>query len=794
MGAVKMAGGKSININSPKTQTKTTPKSSSANGTQSSFTNHSAHKEEPTTGYIVRPTVPTPGLSLYAHPSVLRVHNINQGDLVRLWKDPGNNTSSASTAAGGPGAVGQIFGDENVGGEVNVLQLSMELRGLLGVLLGDRVRLEKYKGVVGDVDEVSLAAVDEGPGPATESAAIDQEDVRTVLRETKFISRNQTISTTDWRVRIQDISTSTQYAHGPLIYRITPRTEVRITRSTSSSPDTSCSSSFATSAIASYALLGGLENEIALVRKTIELPLLRPEIFSRFNVPPPRGLLLHGPSGTGKTSLLRAIAHETSTAHILSISASSVLGRYLGDTEATLRKVFEEAKMFSPSVILIDELDALAPRRDGDSAGETETRIVATLLTLFDSIAAPSSGNRDESGMDKHARVVVVAATNRIASVDPALRRAGRFDREIEMRIPDVRARTDILTLQLHKAPHSLSDEQISNIASKTHGFVGADLAALTREAVLCAVARGDESNTPVDEMLVTSDDFGTAMLTARASAMREIFLETPKVYWADIGGQEEMKQKLKEAVEWPLTHPESFSRLGITPPRGILLYGPPGCSKTLTAKALATEAGLNFLAVKGPEIFNKYVGESERSIREIFRKARNASPSIIFFDEIDALSVARGHGESGGDRVLTSLLNEMDGIESMGNVMVLAATNRPEIIDPALLRPGRIDRMLYVGPPDLEARKKILEVRFRHMSIGLDVDIMNLAVQTDGCSGAEIVALCQEAGLQAMNEDIDSPCIAQSHFNKALKGLNKSITPEMVRFYEEFRAGIAKA
>ncbi|KAK9324242.1 P-loop containing nucleoside triphosphate hydrolase protein [Lipomyces orientalis] len=783
-----MAGGKSINLNSSKPQAKGT-KSSSANGSATDYGNHATVKEEPTTGYIVRPTVPTPGLRLYANPSVLRAHHLSQGDLVRVWKDPGN-ISSASTGTSGPGAVGQIFGDNNVGGDLNVLQLSMGIRGLLGVLLGDRVRLEKYKGITGEAEEVRLDG--EECDPAAGITAVDQEDVRTVLREIKFICRSQTISTENWRVRIHDISTPTRLSSAPLIYRVSPSTEIQIVGSTTLSPDGPFTSSSAISTTASYALLGGLDAEIALVRKTIELPLLRPQIFSRFNVSPPQGLLLHGPSGTGKTSLLRAIAHEISAAHILSISASSVLGRYLGDTEAALRKVFEEAKMFSPSVILIDELDALAPRRDGDAAGETETRIVATLLTLFDSLA-PVSADSGESENNRHARVVVVAATNRIASVDPALRRPGRFDREIELRIPDVSARTHILTLQLQKTPHTLSDVQISNIAAKTHGFVGADIAALAREAVLCAVARCDESSIPVDEMLVISSDFDTAMLTVRASAMREIFLETPKVYWADIGGQEEVKQKLKETVEWPLTHPESFSRLGITPPRGILLYGPPGCSKTLTAKALATEAGLNFLAVKGPEIFNKYVGESERSIREIFRKARNASPSIIFFDEIDALSAARGHAETGGDRVLTSLLNEMDGIESMGNVIVLAATNRPEIIDSALLRPGRIDRMLYVGPPDLEARKRILEVRFRGMSIGKDVDVMTLAIQTDGCSGAEIAALCQEAGLQAMNEDINSPCISACHFGKALKGLNRSITPEMVKFYEQFKAGIAK-
>lgn len=606
------------------------------------------------------------------------------------------------------------------------------------------------------------------------------------------MSVNQIIATETFQFRITDIKTSSNARSQatPQIYKVSSDTAVSIL--TPPSPTLPSPVIFPHSLYSiGYANLGGLAHEISLIRKTVDLPLLRPEIFSRFKVPPPRGILLHGPSGTGKTSLLRAIAHETPQAHILTVSASTILGRYLGDSEAALTRIFDEARMYEPSVVLIDELDAIAPRRDSESGTESEARIVSTLVSLFDSFATETDSERPET--TRRCRVVVVAATNRLSNIDPALRRPGRFDREIELRIPNVQARHEILTLQLKKIPHTISDFEISAIAAKTHGFVGADISALVREAVMCTVSRGDTEGIDVPEMFVTKLDFDHAMLSVRASAMREIFLETPKVYWSDIGGQEDVKRKLRETVEWPLSHPDTFKRLGIAAPRGILLYGPPGCSKTLTAKALATEAGLNFLAVKGPEIFNKYVGESERAIREIFRKARNASPSIIFFDEIDAISAARGHAEVGGDRVLTSMLTEMDGIESMGNVIVLAATNRPEIIDTALLRPGRIDRMLYVGPPDLEARKKILEVRFKNMSIADDVVIDNLADKTDGCSGAEMTALCQEAGLQAMNEDIESVSIAARHFEVALAGLNRSITPEMIKFYEEFRAGIAR-
>ncbi|KAK9377999.1 P-loop containing nucleoside triphosphate hydrolase protein [Kockiozyma suomiensis] len=736
---------KSMNLNS-------TPRAKPATTTVSTTPKPSVKEKhtEPTTGYIVRPTVPTPGLRIYANDSVLKCHGVSNGELVRL---------------------------------------SFGLRGLLDVLLGDRVRLEKYKGAVGEAGGVDVSSQ---PLESTETVEVKEDSVMQVLRTIKYVSVNQIIATETFQFRITDIKTSSNARSQatPQIYKVSSDTAVSIL--TPPSPTLPSPVIFPHSLYSiGYANLGGLAHEISLIRKTVDLPLLRPEIFSRFKVPPPRGILLHGPSGTGKTSLLRAIAHETPQAHILTVSASTILGRYLGDSEAALTRIFDEARMYEPSVVLIDELDAIAPRRDSESGTESEARIVSTLVSLFDSFATETDSERPET--TRRCRVVVVAATNRLSNIDPALRRPGRFDREIELRIPNVQARHEILTLQLKKIPHTISDFEISAIAAKTHGFVGADISALVREAVMCTVSRGDTEGIDVPEMFVTKLDFDHAMLSVRASAMREIFLETPKVYWSDIGGQEDVKRKLRETVEWPLSHPDTFKRLGIAAPRGILLYGPPGCSKTLTAKALATEAGLNFLAVKGPEIFNKYVGESERAIREIFRKARNASPSIIFFDEIDAISAARGHAEVGGDRVLTSMLTEMDGIESMGNVIVLAATNRPEIIDTALLRPGRIDRMLYVGPPDLEARKKILEVRFKNMSIADDVVIDNLADKTDGCSGAEMTALCQEAGLQAMNEDIESVSIAARHFEVALAGLNRSITPEMIKFYEEFRAGIAR-
>ncbi|BGP30639.1 AAA+-type ATPase [Rhodotorula toruloides] len=552
-----------------------------------------------------------------------------------------------------------------------------------------------------------------------------------------------------------------------------------------------------------YEQIGGLEHQIELIREMVEWPLTRPELYTHFGLRPPRGILLYGPPGTGKTLLAFSIARSTGST-LLTINGPSLSSAYHGETEARLREVFAEAKQKSPAIIVIDEVDALAPNRE--EGGEVERRVVATLLTLMDGLedkAEPKKrtedGEEDEEDAEEEKeapRIVVIAATNRPNAIDPALRRPGRFDKEIEIGVPDAAARLSILKVLLKRTPHAIPDDTLQSIAARTHGFVGADLSSLVHSAGLSAIKRSysllSSTSAPLlSSMQLLPSDLDAALLSTRPSAMREVFLETPKVYFSDIGGQEYVKSKLKESVEWPLLHPEAFKRLGVNPPRGVLLYGPPGCSKTLIAKALATEGGLNFIAVKGPEIFNKYVGESERAIREIFRKARAAAPSIVFLDEIDALAPARGSDESSGptgDRVLMSLLTEMDGIEELNGVVVLAATNKPDVIDPALMRPGRLDRILYVSPPDLEARKQIFRLNFAKMAVNEDVSVDELAELTDGCSGAECASICQDAALSAMNEDMNTPNVRREHFVEAAKTVRRRITPEVIQEYEEWR------
>ncbi|XP_047654563.1 ribosome biogenesis protein SPATA5 isoform X1 [Phacochoerus africanus] len=534
-----------------------------------------------------------------------------------------------------------------------------------------------------------------------------------------------------------------------------------------------------------YDMIGGLNSQLKEIREIIELPLKQPELFKSYGIPPPRGVLLYGPPGTGKTMIARAVANEVG-AYVSVINGPEIISKFYGETEARLRQIFAEATLRHPSIIFIDELDALCPKREG-AQNEVEKRVVASLLTLMDGIGSEGS----------EGQVLVLGATNRPHALDAALRRPGRFDKEIEIGVPNAQDRLDILQKLLRRVPHLLTEAELLQLANSAHGYVGADLKALCNEAGLYALRRvlRKQPNLPDSKVAglvkITLKDFLQGMNDIRPSAMREVAIDVPNVSWSDIGGLENIKLKLKQAVEWPLKHPESFTQMGIQPPKGVLLYGPPGCSKTMIAKALANESGLNFLAIKGPELMNKYVGESERAVREIFRKARAVAPSIIFFDELDALAVERGSSSGAGnvaDRVLAQLLTEMDGIEQLKDVTILAATNRPDRIDKALMRPGRIDRIIYVPLPDAATRREIFNLQFHSMPISKEVDLNELVLQTDTYSGAEIIAVCREAALLALEEDIQANCIMKRHFTQALSTVTPRLPESLRRFYEDYQ------
>ncbi len=533
-----------------------------------------------------------------------------------------------------------------------------------------------------------------------------------------------------------------------------------------------------------YEDIGGLNDEIKKIREMVELPLKHPELFERLGIEAPKGVLLHGPPGTGKTLLAKAVANETNS-HFIVINGPEIMSKYYGQSEENLRKKFEEAESNAPSIIFIDEIDAIAPQRE-ESKGEVERRVVAQLLALMD-------------GLKSRGKVVVIAATNIVNALDPALRRPGRFDRELEIGVPNKEGRLNILKIHTRNMP--LSEEvNLEEIAAITHGFVGADLSALAKEAAMIVLRRVlpdlklDEDETIPSEILerlrIQQQDFLEALKVVRPSALREVLIEIPNIKWEDVGGLEEVKQELKEAVEWPLKKPEAFTRLGVRAPRGILVYGPPGTGKTLLAKAVANESEANFILVKGPELLSKWVGESEKAIRKIFAKARQASPCIIFFDEIDSIAQRRGLGSDSrvSERVVNQLLTEMDGLLEMRDVIVIAATNRPDIIDTALLRPGRFDRVILVPAPDEKTRLEIFKVHTSRMPLANDVSLEELAKRTEGYAGADIESVCREAAIMALRENMEASSIESRHFEAALKKVRPSITKEIEESYKELQ------
>ena len=543
-----------------------------------------------------------------------------------------------------------------------------------------------------------------------------------------------------------------------------------------------------------YEDIGGLDDELEQVREMIELPMRHPELFKQLGIEPPKGVLLHGPPGTGKTLMAKAVASEID-AHFTNISGPEIMSKYYGESEEQLREVFEVAEENAPAIVFIDEIDSIAPKR-GETSGDVERRVVAQLLSLMD-------------GLDERGDVIVIGATNRVDALDPALRRGGRFDREIEIGVPDKEGRKEIL--QVHTRGMPLVDGiDLDKYAENTHGFVGADLESLTKEAAMNALRRirpeldleQEEIDAEIlESMSVTERDFKDALKGISPSAMREVFVEVPDTTWDSVGGLEDTKERLRETIQWPLDYPEVFEAMDMEAAKGVLLYGPPGTGKTLMAKAVSNEANSNFISVKGPELLNKYVGESEKGVREVFEKARSNAPTVVFFDEIDSIAGERGRnmGDSGvSERVVSQLLTELDGLEELEDVVVIATTNRPDLIDSALLRPGRFDRHVHVPVPDEDARRAIFAVHTRNKPLADDVDLDELAAETDGYVGADIEAVAREASMTATREFINSVDpdeattsvgnvrITREHFDAALEDVSASVDERTRERYEE--------
>jgi len=649
-------------------------------------------------------------------PALMKILKLEQGDTLVI---EGTKSTAATAYAGFPE-------DENRG----IIRIDGTIRKNAGVSLDDKVGIRKV--VPKPANKVTLAPTQPLKIMGGEEYLVQTLEGRPVMKgdilEINIMGRK-------FDLVVQGISPGAEVA------MIQNFTEIKLS-------ERPAKEEAAKGPKVAYEDIGGLHQEVDKVREMIELPLRHPELFEKLGVEAPKGVLLHGPPGTGKTLLAKAVASETS-ANFISIGGPEIMSKFYGESEERLREIFKEAAENAPSIIFIDEIDSIAPKRE-EVTGETERRVVAQLLALMDGIAG-------------RGKVVVIGATNRVNALDPALRRPGRFDREIELPIPDKDGRFEII--QIHTRGMPLADDvDLLQLATITHGYVGADLAALAREAAMRALRRIlpnidlEAETIPVEilnSLKVTMDDFMNAYRELQPSTLREVLLETPNVKWEDVGGLEEAKQELMESIEWPLRYGGLFKHMNALPPKGILLYGPPGTGKTLLAKAVATESQSNFIAVKGPELLSKWVGESEKAVREIFRKARQASPCVIFLDEIDSIAPVRGtaHDQGVTERVVSQILTEMDGLEPLHNVVVIAATNRLDMLDPALVRPGRFDRLVYIGPPNLEARTEILKIHTKGKPLNKDVDLDKLAVKMENYTGAEIAAVCNEAVMLSIRD-----------------------------------------
>jgi transitional endoplasmic reticulum ATPase len=661
-------------------------------------------------------------------PHVIQEMNLKTGDVIEIIHSVAKKKTAALLYPGK---------DEDKGS--NSVRIDSSLRRNLNASLDDIVEIRKIDASL--ADRITFAGVEE-------SVIIRDPNRLVRMLENRVITKEDILSFNAMGRRIDFIVVD--FAPRADAVRIHLETKITISEKTHKELEE------LESRRVTYEDIGGLEEEIQKIREMIELPIRHPELFKRIGINPPKGVLLHGPPGTGKTLLARAVAYETE-AHFITISGPEIMSKFYGQSEENLRKVFEEAKEMSPSIIFIDELDSIAPKR-GEVTGEVERRVVAQLLSLLD-------------GLEGRGEIIVIGATNRVNDIDPALRRPGRFDREIEIGVPDTDGRYDILLIHTRGMPLH-TDVDLRLMAEKTHGFVGADVEALAKEAAMLAI-RDILPNIDLDkpippeilmDLQILMKNFESALNSIEPSALREVLIIQPSETWDDIGGLEEATQQLKEVIEWPLKYPELYNHLDSKPPNGILLFGPPGTGKTLLAKALAHESEVNFISVKGPEFLSKWVGESEKAVRETFRKARAASPCIIFFDEIDAIAGMRGRFASSQvtEQVVSQLLTEMDGLEGLKDVILLAATNRPDMLDPALLRSGRFGRHVEIPLPDKNARVEIFKIHLKNKPLASDVDLNQMAQELEGYTGADIQAICEEATLltirkAVLNTNIDT-------------------------------------